>query len=111
MPTLMLFREDLYMTEFTAIVSKTESNKAILNQTCFFPQGGGQVCDTGEINGMRVIDTQKDENLNIIHILASESKFKIGNVVTGKIDWERRYNIMRLQSAAHIVYSVMRKVF
>lgn len=111
MVTKLLFREDPYMIEFSAKVTGIDCNKIILDQTCFFPQGGGQVGDAGEINGLRVIDTKKDEHLNVIHILESSLSFKLGDIVHGRIDWDKRYKIMRLHSAAHVVYYVMRQVF
>lgn len=69
MVTKLLFRGNSYMIEFSAKVASINGNRIVLDQTCFFPQGGGQVGGTGEINGLIVIDTQKDENLNVIHIL------------------------------------------
>jgi len=124
-----LYEEDPYMKEFDARVLEIEGNKVVLDQTCFYPWGGGQVGDTGEINGIRVVDTQKvvekvivtDENQpfksekpigsKVIHILEKEPTFKVGDIVHGKIDWERRYRIMRLHSAAHFTYYVALDVF
>jgi len=111
MPTLMLFRENPYIIEFEAKVVSIDSNRVVLDQTAFFPQGGGQVGDVGEINGINVINTLKDEALNVIHFLDSEPNFKVDDIVHGRIDWKRRYKIMRLHSAAHIVYYVMHEVF
>lgn len=111
MATKMLFRENSYMIDFNAKVLGIDGKSVILDQTCFFPQGGGQVGDTGEINGIRVADTQKDEFSTVFHILESDPSFKVGDVVHGRIDWDRRYKTMRLHSASHIVYYVMREVF
>jgi misacylated tRNA(Ala) deacylase len=47
----------------------------------------------------------------VIHVLEKEPDFKVGDVVHGKIDWERRYNIMRLHSAAHVISAVLVKNF
>jgi len=109
--TRKLFWEDPYQKEFDAKVLRIDGNNVILDQTCFYPRGGGQVGDIGEIKEIRVIDTIKDEEENVIHILEKEPSFKIGDIVHGKIDWERRYKIMRLHSAAHIVYYIMVELF
>jgi Ser-tRNA(Ala) deacylase AlaX len=108
--TVLLFRQDTYIKEFDAEVVSSKDNTVILDRTCFFPQGGGQVGDTGEISGVRVSDTQKT-NGDVIHILERNSPFSPGQTVKGKIDWERRYRIMRLHSAAHVVFYAMNEVF
>ncbi len=104
-----LFYQDQYMKEFDAKVVKIDGNKIILDKTCFYPRGGGQVGDTGEINGTRVIDTLK--NGEVFHIIEGEPSFKEGDEVHCKIDWERRYKIMKLHSSAHIVFYFMQEVF
>ncbi|OGI14945.1 hypothetical protein A3K63_02865 [Candidatus Micrarchaeota archaeon RBG_16_49_10] len=124
--TKKLYYEDAYMKEFDAKVLKVNGNKVILDQTCFYPWGGGQIGDTGEINGIKVVDTQKttkgEIEMNdgfeakpisdeVIHILEREPGFKVGDKIHGKIDWERRHRIMRLHSAAHITYYVAVDVF
>jgi len=106
-----LFWEDPYNREFDATVLKTEANKVILDQTCFYARGGGQAADTGEIQGLRVVDVEGDEASDIAHVLERDAPFGTGERVHGRIDWDRRYRIMRLHSAAHIVYYVMPKVF
>jgi Ser-tRNA(Ala) deacylase AlaX len=111
MMTRKLFWEDPYQKEFDAKVLEINGNQVVLDQTCFYPMGGGQVGDTGEINGIKVVDTKKDEEEKIFHFLEREPDFKVGDVVHGKIDWERRHKIMRLHSAAHIVYNFMIQVY
>ena len=59
---------------------------------------------------MRVIDTRKTDD-EVVHILECESPFSPGQRVKGRIDWERRYRIMRLHSAAHLVFYAMKEVF
>lgn len=111
MPTRKLFWEDPYMREFDAKVIKAEGNRVVLDQTCFYARGGGQAPDTGEIQGVRVVDVESDEASDIVHVLEKDAPFKKDDVVHGRIDWDRRYRIMRLHSAAHIVYYVMPKIF
>lgn len=109
--TKKLYWETPYQKEFDAIVDRIDANKVILNQTCFYPKGGGQVGDTGELNGIRVVDTIKNDADEVIHILEKDPGLKPGDMVHGKIDWERRHKIMKLHSVAHIVYNFMQQVY
>jgi alanyl-tRNA synthetase len=98
------------MKDFDAKVVRSEEGSVVLDETCFFPQGGGQVGDAGEISGSRVVNTLI-EGKEVRHILEGVSSFAVGQLVHGVIDWERRYRIMRLHSAAHLVYYAMQEVF
>lgn len=100
-----------YEREFDARVLSISERNVVLDRTCFYPRGGGQPGDTGEINGIRVVDTVKDEGENIIHILDGEPNFKVGDIVHGRIDWERRYRIMRLHTAIHVISAVLVRNF
>ena len=100
--TKKLFNDDPYLTSFTAKVVKVDGDIVELDQTAFFPEGGGQVGDTGILGGMRVVDTQKDDGV-IRHILEAPPGFGVGDEVEGEIDWGRRYHIMKLHSDAHIM--------
>ncbi len=100
--TKKLFNDDPYLTSFKGKVMRVDGNDVELDQTAFYPEGGGQVGDTGIIGGVRVVDTQKD-NGTIRHILEAPPVFGVGDEVEGEIDWDRRYLIMKLHSAAHIM--------
>jgi alanyl-tRNA synthetase len=100
--TRKLYHNNPYLRSFNAIVTKSVGNVLELDQTAFYPAGGGQVGDTGVIGGIRVVDTQKD-NGTIQHILEVSTNFTVGDKVEGEIDWNRRYLIMKLHSAAHIM--------
>jgi Ser-tRNA(Ala) deacylase AlaX len=106
--TKKLYMEDPYLTEFEAIVLEINGNKIILDKTAFFAENGGQVGDTGYLNDIKVLDTKYDENKeNILHILENpnleNSNFKVGNKIVGRIDWDRRYRIMKNHAASHIM--------
>ena len=109
--TKKLFWENQYQVEFDATITKNIGNSVVLDATGFYPQGGGQVGDTGYLNGIRVVDTQPAEETDIAHTLEIKPFFSVGALVHGKMDWERRYKIMRLHSGAHIVYFLMQEVF
>ena len=108
--TEALYLNDAYLKEFEATVIKVEGNKIILNQTAFYPESGGQPCDFGKIirkmdSKEFLIDTVKKENGEIVHY-ASEG-LKEGDEVKGIIDWTRRYKLMRMHTAAHILSAII----
>ena len=109
--TVWLFWQDAYMKEFDAKVISVNGNEVVLDRTCFYPTGGGQIFDTGEINGSKVVEARKDENDTVYHKIEGQPTFSVGDDVHGKIDWERRYNIMKLHTSAHVISAVLTKNF
>ena len=107
--TFPLYYEDRYMQEFQAKVSGKMDDYLILDKTAFYPEGGGQVGDIGEINGIKVLDTQQQHGV-IMHEMEKINKFKTGMTVIGKIDWKRRHNIMKHHTAAHVLNAAAREV-
>ena len=101
-PTERLYDDDPYLRSFRARVLRVDGYEVELDRTAFYPEGGGQAGDSGVIGGNRVVDTQKDGG-TIIHIIEKTPSLSVGDEVGGEIDWERRYRIMRLHSAAHIM--------
>jgi alanyl-tRNA synthetase len=105
METIKLFYEDAYLKTFEAIVKMAEDDKLILDSTCFYPESGGQPFDTGSIEGISVINTQiNKETQEIIHTIERKDIIKVEQKVSCKIDWDKRYNYMKLHSALHILY-------
>jgi misacylated tRNA(Ala) deacylase len=109
--TEKLFWQDAYLKEFDAKVLEIRGKEVILDKTAFYARSGGQPGDTGEINGIKVVDTYYDSNGNIVHLLEREPDLKVNDIVHAKIDWERRHKIMRLHTAAHIISAVLVKAF
>jgi alanyl-tRNA synthetase len=107
---VQLYRLDPYMREFDATVTRIGENYVTLDRTCFYPQGGGQAGDTGQILGTRVLNTIIEEG-EIRHVTGEKPPFKPGQLIHGELDWERRLRIMRLHSASHLVYYAMQEVF
>lgn len=103
--TKLLFYENAYMKEAKAKVVKIEGSKVWLDQTIFFAFSGGQASDKGTIEGIEVSDIIKDEDY--AHVLVQEPTFNTGDVVELKLDWDNRYKLMRLHSAAHIAYYLL----
>ena len=100
--TVKLYDDDPYLTRFRAKVLGIEGNEVELDETAFYPEGGGQAGDTGFIGGARVMDTQTKDG-RIVHMLEAAPGFSAGGEVECEVGWERRYRIMRLHSAAHIM--------
>ena len=107
--------EELYYkkprkTVFDARVLKVIQNKYIvLDKTCFYPTGGGQLHDVGEINGNRVINVQKINHV-IVHEIKGKTSLNEGQKVEGKVDLERRLSLMRHHTATHIINEAARRV-
>ncbi len=102
MPETIKLYYDAYLKSFRARVLAIEGDRVELDGTAFYPEGGGQVGDTGTVGGVRVLDTQIEDG-RIVHILEAPPSFSVGDAVEGEIDWERRYRIMKLHSAAHMM--------
>ncbi len=105
-----LYFDDPYVKEFSGKVVSVDGARVVLADTYFFPQGGGQTGDSGTIGGVKVVNVVA-ENGRIAHIMGTVPSFKSGDEVKCAIDWEKRYRKMRLHSASHIVYYLMREVF
>ena len=99
-----LFYEDSHLKAFTATVTgcnPAEGGFAVtLDATAFYPTGGGQPCDLGTLNGVRVLDV-REQGADIVHLC--ESALAVGSTVAGAIDWRRRFDHMQQHSGEHIV--------
>lgn len=135
--TTKLYQKDVYLKEWEAVIlsilpateegedgSPSSENRALLltlDQTAFFPEGGGQSCDTGLIGGLRVVDVQ-EEGDQIIHkvIIPSGSDCRSsgdtsdpscnlpaeGDRVSCSIDWDRRFDNMQRHCGEHILSGI-----
>ena len=113
--TQRIYYENPYLTNLQAKVLWVWNNYLILDKTIFYPEGGGQLSDTGYIikDDMAIrINKVLSIDGNIVHI-ADETlsgKLKVGDLVTCRIDWDRRYSLMRHHTATHILISAIRRV-
>ncbi|GMU68591.1 MAG: alanyl-tRNA editing protein [Steroidobacteraceae bacterium] len=112
--TALLFRDDAYLRTATARVVAVEQGAVTLDRTIFYPLGGGQPGDTGELvreSGERIaiVDTRKGAVPGAVaHRLAPGAAApEPGESVTLEIDWERRYRLMRLHTALHVMSCVV----
>lgn len=101
--TKCLYFENSYQSEFEAQIIKNTTYKQnpalILDQSCFYPESGGQPSDEGWINEIKVIKVFEEEGI-VFHLL--EKDIPSGKV-TGKIDWEIRFDHMQQHSGQHIL--------
>ena len=109
--TIRLYDEDHYLQEFNAKVVSIDDTLVELDQTAFYAEGGGQHGDTGTLNGETVVYTKYLEDERIVHIMEETPNFKVGDSVRGVIDWDRRYRIMRLHTASHMMEHFLWKHF
>lgn len=114
--TILLAHQESYLKEFTAVVTAVNQHeKAIaLDQTAFYPSGGGQPCDYGTLYfGSETTPVQvrkvKRSGEQIWHWLGEVSGPlpDEGVTVKGDLDWTRRYQLMRTHTAMHILCGVI----
>jgi misacylated tRNA(Ala) deacylase len=110
----LLFRDDAYLREARARVTAVHERGIELDRTIFYPQGGGQVGDTGVLtraDGTRIAiaDTRKGEAFDsVVHVPAADApRPDVGEELTLQIDWQRRYALMRLHTALHVMSCVV----
>ncbi len=103
--TRKLYWEEPYSREFTAKVIHVDGARVQLDQTLFYPRGGGVSCDTGTINDVRVLETTKEGD-NILHQVNPGPSIAVGVSVKGVVDWERRHRLMRMHTAGHLLSAI-----
>lgn len=107
-----LFYKNQYLKEFEAKVIEVKEVESryhiILDRTAFFPGGGGQKCDLGEISGKEVLDVY-EKNKEIYHVVSEE--IKVGSIVLCKIDWDRREDGMHQHLGQHVLSGCFFKLF
>ncbi len=114
--TRKLYWEKPYDKEFTATVKLIQGGGIILDQTLFYPFGGNQLSDQGilTINDNNLIVSKvTKKNSEILHHISSNShkKLKVGDTVIGKIDWNRRYGLMKSHTSQHIFSAVIKNKY
>ena len=122
-----LFRDNAYLTECSATVSAITAQGIVLDRTVFYPLGGGQAGDAGVLvladgTEIEIVDTRKGKaedgsfNADICHLPAPEllalllqagqvagARLAVGDVVTARVDWERRHRLMRFHTTTHLL--------
>lgn len=104
--TRKIFWDDPYLTTLDTIVSQVSGEQVQVEATIFFAFSGGQESDCGSLAQYPVIKAQK-RGLEIVYTLPSNHSLSVGDCVTWRIDWERRYRLMRLHFAAEMVLQLV----
>ena len=112
MATEKLFYTDAYLREAECRVVACAEGKGgwavELDRTVFYPTGGGQPCDLGTLGEARVLDVSEKEG-RLLHLC--DGPLPVGETVTGRIDWERRFMLMQQHSGEHIVSGLIHARF
>jgi len=107
--TDLLYLTDSYIRNFEATVLAVEGDRVALDQTAFYPGGGGQPADVGElrVEGVthRVISADKVDGV-VWHTIAC-SELHAGQSAVGNLDWERRYECMQTHTGMHVLCAVI----
>lgn len=109
-----LYYRDPLQREFEAhlIAIDEERLRLTLDTTAFYPEGGGQPADVGEIAGAAVADVQKDESGTIVHHLERplDGSLRIGDSVTGTVEWGHRWDYMQQHSGQHLLSGALMRI-
>ena len=110
--TRKLYYEDCHLARFEAEVLSCETAEngyyVNLNQTAFYPEGGGQACDLGTLGGVIVLDV-RERGEDVIHLC--DGPLEVGSTVEGVIDYERRFDLMQQHSGEHIVSGIIHEKY
>ena len=101
--------EGNYIKEFDATVSKNKKDYICLDQTAFYPVGGGQPSDTGKLkwnNKESIVKEVIKKGDSVLHIIQGE-KPQVGTNVHAFLDWDRRYNHMKMHTSQHILSGII----
>ncbi|SDW07034.1 alanyl-tRNA editing protein [Paenibacillus sp. CF384] len=109
--TIRMYYHSSYVTEWetkiTNSLKRDDGWYVQLEQSAFYPHGGGQPCDTGTINGIPVLDVISEED----EVLHKVERLPEGIAASCKIDWERRFDHMQQHSGQHLLSAVCLRLF
>ena len=112
METRKLYYEDCHLQSFTATVTGCQNTEGgylvTLDQTAFYPEGGGQACDVGVLGDARVTDVQ-EQGETVVHLC--DKALSVGQTVTGTIDWDRRFDLMQQHTGEHLLSGLIHDRF
>lgn len=110
--TRKLYYEDSHIKQFTATVLSCEQGKngweVVLDQTAFFPGGGGQLPDTGGMNMARVTGA-KEQGEDVVHFVTAP--MTVGSVVECRLNWNQRLRRMQNHSGEHVLSGIIHSRF
>ncbi len=110
-PTKMVYYDEPDLRTFDASVLWSDDGRVVLDRTIFYPEGGGQPHDKGRLKaGDKSYPVEYVEKKNGLIVHHVDGKIKTGEVVEGRVDWDRRTGHMRHHTATHIVCGAARAV-
>jgi len=115
MKTVRLFKQDVYMktakAQITSVSSQAGKTLVTLDQTIFFPTGGGQSCDKGTIENINVLDVYEKDDEIYHQIEGTEDVLKLGQTVFLQLDWNHRFDNMQRHCGEHILTGIFHEKF
>lgn len=112
-PTALTYYTMPKLEKMVAGVLYSDAKRLILDKTIFYPEGGGQMSDTGWITKegaeTKVFEAQKHKGM-VVHFVEGGTKFKAGDSVECEVDWKRRMSLARHHSSTHILLGAARRV-
>ncbi|MCB1930078.1 MAG: alanyl-tRNA editing protein [Rhodocyclaceae bacterium] len=111
--TQAMFRNDAYAARCEATVLRVDGDRVVLDRTVFYPTGGGQPGDIGQLilddgSAVAIVDTAWGEAGEILHRVDAGATLPApGSAVEARIDWPRRYRLMRYHTALHLLCAVV----
>lgn len=105
-----VFWDDPYQQQLITKVADVHGNNLLFEETIAYSFCGGQESDKAYINDLPIIDSKR-EGLLIYYTLPEDHGLSKGDKVTMKIDWPRRYRLMRLHFAAELILEIVTKKF
>ena len=110
--TLKLYDLDSHLSSFDAVVLSCAADdgcwQIVLDQTAFFPEGGGQAADTGTLDDVHVLDVRETGDA-IVHF--TDSPLPVGSTVKGVLDWNKRFRRMQEHSGEHILSGLVHRLW
>jgi alanyl-tRNA synthetase len=107
--TNVLYFQDPYTREFSAQVLWSEGPFVVLDRTYFYPTGGGQITDTGQLGDRKVVEVLR-RGPWVIHRLDLPGEWAPGASVKGRIDGERRQQLMQHHTGTHLLNGALRRL-
>ena len=107
--TELIYQTDSYLKEFNATIIAVDeaARTVVLDRSAFYPGGGGQPCDYGQISADGVtypVTSVKKAGADVLHFLGGDSPLPaVDATVRGVLDWQRRHNLMRTHTALHVL--------
>lgn len=112
METEKIYYTDCHLFAFEARVLECRQTEGgfsvVLDRTAFYPLGGGQAADTGELGGVQVLDT-REEGETVVHLC--DGPLAVGSAVTGRIDYAARFVRMQQHTGEHIVSGILHRLY